>query len=314
MARRGGNGHNRAMAPLHSLPGVADVLVLRGDHAPPGAPLDLVVEVPHGATRTEDYTALEAVLASPLPPSLIDFFYVNTDAGAYELAEATARAFVAAEPARSAAIVRCRIPRTFIDCNRRIDAPAADFREGKVTPGLMPWITAPADRALLRERYDGYIAAVAGATGRLGPGGAMLLLHSYAPRSVDVEVDLDIVASLHRAWQPEVEPTWPLRPEVDIIGRSVDGVSHAPAAVVEALRDGLAVHGIAVADSATYPLHPSTLAWDHVMRMPGRAICVEVRRDLLADPFEPFVEMRISADKVARLAAPLAAALRRWWS
>jgi hypothetical protein len=83
--------------------------------------------------------------------------------------------------------------------------------------------------------------------------------------------------------------------------------------VVDALRGELAGLGIAVADSATYPLHPSTLAWDHVMARPGRALCVEVRRDLLADPFEPFVELRIAGAKVERLAAPLARALGRWW-
>ncbi len=301
------------MSSPHSIPGVVDVQIVNGDGASPAATPDLLVEVPHGATTTEDYTSLAAQLASPLPASLIDFFYVNTDAGAPELALAVARRFIAAEPTRTAAVLRCRVPRTFIDCNRRIDASPAEFREGKVTPGIPPWITAPADRALLRERYDAYGAAVRGAIERLAPGGAMLLLHTYAPRSVDVEVDLDIVEKLHRAWQPDVAPTWPLRPEVDVIGRGVDGTSHAPQAVVAALREALAARGLTAADSATYPLHPSTLAWEHATRLPGRALCVEVRRDLLADPFEPFAEMRIGADQVERLAEPLAAALRAWW-
>ena len=294
-----------------SIPGVLEVALVRGERADPGAPPDLLIEIPHGATRAADFIALAAELESPLPPDLIDFFFVNTDAGAPELGEATARALVAAEPARSAAILRCRIPRTFIDCNRQIDAAPEEFRAGKVTPGLMPWITAPADRARLRDRYQRYVDAVRAAAGLLRPDGALLLLHSYAPRTVDVEVDMDIVASLRRAYQPEVEPTWPLRPELDVIARTPDGASHAPAAVVDALRAGVAP--IPVADSATYPLHPSTMAWEHVMARPGRALCLEVRRDLLADPFEPFREMRIGADKVARLAAPLAAAIRRWW-
>lgn len=302
------------MPALASIPGVVDVLHLHGERAPRDRTIDLLIEVPHGATRTEDFTVLEALLESPLPPSLIDFFYVNTDAGAYELADATARAFVAAEPTRSAAILRCRIPRTFIDCNRRIDASPAELRAGKVTPGLPPWITAEADRSLLRAYYDTYVATVRGAAVQLGAHGAMLLLHTYAPRTVDVEVDLKIVEQLHRAWQPDVAPTWPLRPELDVIGRGVDGTSHAPEAVVAALREALAATGITdVADSATYPLHPSTLAWEHATRLPGRALCLEVRRDLLADPFEPFVEMVISPAKVARLAAPLAASLRRFW-
>lgn len=284
-----------------------------GGRARPGAPPDLLIEIPHGATTTADFTALAGRLESPLPDSLIDFFYVNTDAGAPELALAVARRFTAAEPARTAAVLRCRIPRTLIDCNRRIDATPAELREGKVTPGLPPWITAPADRALLLERHGAYVAAVRAAIEGLAPGGALLLLHTYAPRSVDVEVDLDIVQKLRRAWQPDVAPTWPLRPEVDIIGRGVDGASYAPVAVVAALREVLAGRGIAAGDSATYPLHPSTLAWEHASRLPGRALCIEVRRDLLADPFEPFAEMRIGSDRVERLAEPLAAALRAWW-
>ena len=37
------------------------------------------------------------------------------------------------------------------------------------------------------------------------------------------------------------------------------------------------------------------------------------RRRAEADPFEPFAEMRISAEKVDRLAAPIAAALQAFW-
>ena len=303
--------HPVAVSAPASIPGVVDVIAIRGARASAGAPADLVIEVPHGATRTEDFRSLEAQLTSPLPASLIDFFYVNTDAGAFELGEAAARAFVAAEPARSVTILRCRIPRTFIDCNRRIDASPAEFKEGKVTPGLMPWITTPEDRALLRSRSEAYVAAVRAAVP--GPQGAMLLLHSYAPRTVDVEVDAKIVESLHRAYQPDVEPTWPLRPEIDVIGKGVNGESHKPPAVFEALTRSFGALGIAVADSATYPMHPSTLAFEHVTRHPGRALCLEVRRDLLADPFDPFVEMKIGPAKVARLADPLAEALRRWW-
>lgn len=298
---------------LSSIPDILDVVVARGARARPEAPLDLVLEVPHGATATADFTTLAARLSSPLPDGLVDFFHVNTDAGAPELAAAIAARFVADEPDRVAAVLRCRIPRTFIDCNRQIDAPRADFAAGKVTPGLMPWITSEADRALLRAAYDRYVGAVREAVAELAPDGAIAMLHSYAPRTVDVEVDLQIVASLRRAYLPEVEPSWPLRPEIDVIGRAVDGTDHAPAAVVDELRRALAEVGLALADSATYPLHPSTLAWHHVMARPGRALCVEVRRDLLADPFDPFVEMTIGAAKLERLIGPFVRALRRWW-
>ena len=202
---------------------VVDVEVVRGDRARADAPPDLLIEIPHGATATADFRAVESRLQSPLPAALVDFFHVNTDAGAPELALAVARRFVALEPARSVAILRCRVPRTFMDCNRRIDASPEDFKAGKVTPGLMPWITAADDRALLRGRYDAYVRAVRAAVAATMPAGAMLMLHTYAPRTVDVEVDADIVTNLRRAYEPTIEPTWPLRPEVDLIGRGLDG-------------------------------------------------------------------------------------------
>jgi predicted N-formylglutamate amidohydrolase len=301
------------MATFDSVPDVLDVVIVRGATAARDAAPDLLIEIPHGATRTADFTSLERLLTSPLPEGLVDFFHVNTDAGAPELGEATARRFVEAAPARSVAILRCRIPRTFIDCNRRIDASPADFKAGKVTPGLMPWITTAEDRALLCGRHETYVAAVLAASRAAAPDSAMLMLHTYAPRTVDVEVDAAIVESLRRAYRPEVEPTWPLRPEVDVIGRGTDGVSHAPAPVVAKLTEGMGAIGIGVADSKTYPLHPSTLAWDHIARRPGRAVCIELRRDLVADPFEPFREMKIGAQKVARLAGPLAEAMGAFW-
>lgn len=298
---------------LASIPGVVDVHVVRGARAPANAPLDLVIEIPHGATTTADFTSLAARLTSPLPDGLADFFHVNTDTGAPELGLALVARFVEVEPARSAAVLRCRIPRTFIDCNRRIDAAPEDFKAGKVTPGLMPWITTDGDRELLRGAYDRYVATVRAAISQLTADGGLVMLHTYAPRTVDVEVDHDIGPKLRRAYQPDVEPTWPLRPEIDVIGRALDGTNYAPVAVVEALRDALAAIQIPVAESATYPMHPSTLAYDHVMARPGRALCVEVRRDLLADPFEPFAQMNISAAKVDRLVGPFLSALRRWW-
>ena len=293
------------------IPGILDSEIVRGRDARADAVPDLVIEIPHGATATTDFTLLAERLTSPLPDALVDFFHVNTDAGAPELGLAAAHRLVALAPARTVAVLRCRIPRTFIDCNRRIDAAPEEFKAGKVTPGLMPWITSPEDRALLRSLYDRYVGAVREAVARLPADGAVLLLHTYAPRTVNVEVDDKIVESLHRAYLPEVEKTWPLRPELDVIARDAEGTNHAPVAVVETLRRELA--DLTIADSATYPLHPSTLAWDHVMARPGRALCLEVRRDLLADPFEPFAQMRIASVKVDRLAGPLATALQQFW-
>lgn len=292
--------------------GVIDVVRING--AASGPVPDVLIEVPHGATRTTDFTSVEAALTSRLPEGLVDFFHVNTDSGAPELAVALAHRFVSLEPTRSVAILRCRVPRTFIDCNRRIDAKPDEFKAGKVTPGLMPWVTSDADRALLLSRYQAYVQAVDDAVAEVMPkGGAMLLLHTYAPRSVGVEVDLDIVKSLRAAYTPEKEPTWPLRPEVDVIHKTVEGQSLAPPKVVERLKAALAAVKVPLADGESYPMHPSTLAHGHVLRWPGRVLCVEVRRDLLAAPWEPFAQQRISDEKCATLAGPFAEAVRAWF-
>ena len=263
-----------------------------------------MIEVPHGASRTSDFTGLAGQLKSELPEDLVDFFHVNTDAGAYELACAVARRFEG-----SAVVVRCLVPRTLIDCNRRLDATPAELAEGKVTPGLMPWIQDPADRALLADLHAGYVAAVKDAMGKLAPDGVMLSLHTYAPRSVDVAVDADIGKNLRAAYLPDKVNSWPLRPEIDIIGRDVDDQRLAPAPLVVAMHTELGALGLGVTDSATYPLHPSTLAWGYHQERPRHTICLEVRRDLLADPFDPFVEMNIGQTKVEPIAAAIARAI-----
>lgn len=301
------------MSSIASIPDVLDATVLRGRDASPDAPLDLLVEVPHGATTREDYERLARRLRSPLPDGLIDFFFVNTDTGAPELAVELARRFVEAAPARSVGLIRCRIPRTFIDVNRVVDATLAEFKAGGVPPGLMPWVTAPEDERLLRDLYATYTAAVRSASAALPADGAMLLLHTYAPRTVGVQVDLEIVKSLHHAYTPEVEPTWPLRPELDVIGRGPDGTLHAPEAVLAALREAYGAIGYTLGDSSTYPLHPSTMGWEHVMAHPGRALCIELRRDLFVARFEPFAEAKIDPARVAALAGPMLAGVLRWW-
>lgn len=298
---------------LETIPGVLDAHLVRGAAVLTDAAPDLLIEVPHGATTTDDYTALASELTSPLPDGLIDFFYVNTDTGAPELAHAIADALVRVDPSRTVAILRCRIPRTFIDCNRVLDLEHHDYKAGGVAPGLMPWVTTAEDIALLRDRYERYVGAVRAAAEALPPHGAMLLMHSYAPRTVGVEVDLEIVQSLHRAYQPEVYTTWPERPEMDVIGRANDGTLHAPAEVMEALRGELGAIGMHLGDSHTYRLHPSTLGWEHALRHPGRVLCLEVRRDLFVERFEPFAPARIDPARTAQLAAPIVRSLRRWW-
>ena len=297
-----------------SIPAVVDMIEISGPQAAASAAPDLLIEIPHGATRTTDFTSLESRLTSPLPEGLSDFFHVNTDAGAPEMGEALARELVKRKPAFKALILRCLIPRTFIDCNRRIDASREEFKAGKVTPGLMPWIVTDADRGLLLQRYRQYTAVVRACAAQVMPKGAMVLMHTYAPRTVGVEVDLNIVKSLRAAYVKGVEETWPLRPEIDVISRDDTGKSWTNRAVFDALKTQMHQIGISVADSATYPMHQSTLAYNHVTTWPERVMCVEVRRDLLADPFVPFAEQKISEVKAAKLAGPMANAFEQWWA
>src|SRR5262245_41489222 len=104
------------------VPGVCETTLLRGAAARDGAVPGLVIEVPHGATRAAHFDALRAELAGPFADDLRDFFFVNTDVGAPETALEIARRVVAADSARTVLVIRCLVPRTFVDCNRIVDA------------------------------------------------------------------------------------------------------------------------------------------------------------------------------------------------
>jgi len=290
-----------------SKPGVYDF----GRFGAEDDPVGLLIEVPHGATETSDFSDLAAKLQGPQPEGLVEFFHVNTDVGAPELAAAVARSL--AEPGCAVGVLRCRIPRTFVDTNRRLDLDPAEAEtnalSGRVTPGLAPWVTAPEDQRLLVELHQSYTEAAEAILSSALPRAGLLLLHSYAPRSVDVEVTERIVEDLRAAYAPDKAESWPLRPAIDVIHRLPDGRSLAPEGMVDALV--VAFDGVeAIGDNLTYPLHPVTMGHHHAVRWPGRVLCLEVRRDLLADPFVPLHPVEISPSKVERLAVPLARALR----
>lgn len=287
-----------------SIPGVAEITRYRGDSPP-----DLLIEVPHGATELAHYEALASRLRSPLPLGLEQFFHVNTDFGAPEIALRTAS--LLARSAREArtrgvVVVRALVPRTFIDLNREIGEGAA----AGMTPGLPPYITTVADRELLFSLYQQYSLAVTRAYEEvMVAGGLAVALHSYAPRSVEVPVDADIVRSLRAAYRPKVYSAWKLRPMVDLITADAEGRDLSPPGLARALRAAYAPLKIEVAENATYQLHPATMGYRHAARYRGRVLCVEYRRDLLGSPWRPFVPSLIGKRKAARLAAPLAEAL-----
>jgi len=179
-----------------------------------------------------------------------------------------------------------------------------------MTAGLPPYLRGAADRELLLGLHARYTALAEDAYRETcGGGGLALALHTYAPRSVEVEVDDDVVAALAAAYRPEIYGGWRERPEVDLVTRTPEGEDLAPRPLADELRTALGAAGIGAGENATYTLHPASTGHRHAVRWPGQVLCVEVRRDLLGAPWIPFEESPIGAAGVARVAAPLAAAL-----
>lgn len=319
------------LGPSASIADVCDVETVEGPGADPVTPADLLIEVPHGATTTAHYRAVSERLHSSLPDGLPGFFHVNTDVGAPECARAVARMIVEPEahPAvlsllgdeavegvgslapRKVLLVRGLVPRTFIDCNRVIDVESAEFHRQGLTQAVPGYIRDPRDLALLRELHAAYARVADRAFAEVcGGGGTALILHTYAPKSVRiVDVDDDIVVNLRKAYEPARYATWEDRPQVDVISAAADGTSLAPADLVDGIRGFYNARGIEVAENATYRLHPATMGHRHSTDHPNGVVCMEVNRAMLADPFQPFVEMTIGDAKVETMAAPVAAAL-----
>jgi predicted N-formylglutamate amidohydrolase len=290
-----------------SVPGVAAVEARRGARADRAAAADLLVEVPHGATRP-DYDALRAAMRGPLPADLHEFFSVNTDIGAWDVGREVAARVVAAEPRRVALVVRCRIPRTFIDCNRIEEA-----REGGgLTASVPAYVVDDGDKARLLELHRAYVRVVESAHAVVAPRGFMLLPHTYGPVTLGIErVDETIVEKLRWAHEPGRVETWPLRPEVDLITRSAEGDVAVDAAIVEEVTAAYRALGVQVAENATYHMHPSTLAYRWAQRFVGRVFCLEMRRDLLVRRWTWNGENEVVRESVERLAGPLVEVIAR---
>jgi hypothetical protein len=298
---------------LETLPGVAELRWLHGKDADPKAPPALLVEVPHGADRRAQYDALRARLKGPLPADLEQFFFANTDVGAWQCGEHVAERVVALRPDRSALLVRCLIPRTFIDTNRLEDAGDA-LATGGLTAGLAPYITNDEDKALLVKLHRGYVRLVAKAFELVcGSGGFGFIPHTYGPRSMGIaKIDEHIVKALHEAAAPGTWETWPLRPEVDLLTKDGEGKEHAPPGLAKRLIAAYAALSIDAAEARTYVLHPSSQGWAWVMAYPEQVLTLELRRDLLVEDFQLFAEQEVSGPALARLSAPLVQELHAW--
>jgi len=280
---------------------------------------DVLLEVPHGATRELDYQALRAQLSPKLPEDLIDYFFVNTDVGSTEVAYRVAE-HVAEK--RTVLVLRCLVPRTFIDTNRVINRSSVPATNGTSLSNAFPdYIRTETDRTRLLSLYDGY-HEIAGRAHALvcENGGLSIAPHTYAPKSISIDsFDEGIGRALRKAYEPELYKTWNIRPEVDFITQSnevVEGDAEdensalpeklAPMRLVEAIWRRYEERDVKCAENESYPLHPASMAHHYSARHPGQVLCLEIRRDLLADPFSPFEQMRISDDKALRMAGPIA--------
>jgi len=292
---------------LPSLPGVVDVTVHHPAREPRGW---VLLEVPHGATRTQDYRRVEAQLKGKLPEDLVHFFYVNTDIGAPEAAGFAARALCKAGV--GAVVARCLLPRTFVDTNRVLDGASGGKLKDGLTPGLPGYITHPGDAAWLSARHAEYTDVVRRAYEAIcgERRGLAVQVHSYAPKSVGVQAtDENIVAALHAAYAPDAYAKWPDRPVVDLITATADGSFRAAPALSDALKAAYRAAGIPAEENATYHMHPITQGMAWAKAYPAQVTCVELNRGVVSDPFTPFGESPISAGGVERLAAPLVTAL-----
>ena len=295
------------------IPDVCERELVRGRGSKPGTPPDLLIEVPHGATGQRHYEALRRRLATPLPESLIDYFFVNTDVGAPECARALAQRITESVDglSRSVVILRSLIPRTFADCNREMGASVAELARGGLTAAIPGYVTVEADVRLLADLHARYQEAVEEEYERVcgGAGGTAILFHTYAPRSVEIEVDADIGQALRAAYAPDRCERWPLRPDVDLITETPEGQYLAPPRLVEAVRAGYERLGATVGENATYHLYPGTTGHRHASRHPGRVLCIEISRSRLGDPWEPFGPTRLSEARLRAMVGPLAEAL-----
>jgi len=295
-----------------SVPGVADVEILRGSAATGRAP-DLLVEVPHGADRLAHYEALRARLSGELPADLHEFFCVNTDVGAWQVGRRVAERLVAADPRRTAVVVRSLIPRTFIDCNRIEDASEGNLAAGGLTASVPAYVREPADRAVLLDLHRRYVAVVEKALAALSDRGFLLMPHTYGPRTLDIDrIDDAIVEKLRAAHSPERYATCPVRPEVDLITRTADGHLHAAAPVATGVAAAYRALGLEVAENTTYHMHPSTLGHLWATRCPDRTLCLEIRRDLLVPGWTWNRENQVDPAAADRFAAPLADTIAAW--
>lgn len=255
----------------------------------------LLIEVPHGADEPVHYDTVRSHLKSDLPDRLEKFFWVNTDVGAWALGRA-----IAARAGVPTVLVRCLIPRTFIDVNRLLEGAAG------MTPGLQPYITDPDDQAFLRELHLRYTATVEALFDQVP---RAVIPHTYAPRTVPITtIDAGIVEALERVYAPGRIGACPLRPEIDLITDTPEGVDLSPPGMADRLIERLQGDGFEAVRGGSYNLHPATMGRVWSERHPGSVLSFEVRRDLVTT-WNPFRAKPMRMDVIERIAGHVVEAL-----
>ncbi len=293
---------------IESIQNVCELQLLTTPGAESARP-DLLFEISHGATQRSHYETIRGMLSPDLPDDLIDYFFVNTDVGSTEYARRVAE-IVTESGSHSVLILRCLLPRTFIDTNRIIGADTTEAKGARLTTAMAEYIRDPGDAEKLLAMYQQYHDVAARAYEWIcGAGGLAMMPHTYAPRSIQIDsFDEGIGRALRKAYEPEHYEKWAVRPAIDIISECPDGENLSPRSLVRSIRKKYAEIGIEVAENATYQLHPISMAHHYSLKYPGQVLCIEIARDRLADPFSPFEEMHISDKKVSEIANPTAAA------
>lgn len=307
-------------APMQSFPhegasieGVASVETLSGTAADPSQPPELLVEVPHGADERAHYDLLRSRLRSALPEHLEYFFHTNTDIGAWDYGRRVAEAVLAARPTARAMIVRCLVPRTFVDANRELTAQD-ELKAGGLTGAIAPYIDHPDDLSLLHGLHARYVALIDAAYQQVcGRGGMALTPHTYGPYVLPIaKIDADIVRNLEKAHAPETLPSLAVRPEIDLLTDTKENERLADPQLTDEVATGLREAGFRVAMNEAYRLVPGSQTYRVSRRFPQQVFCLEVRRDLLVEQYTPFAPMRVDPERSAAVARPLARAITRW--
>lgn len=316
---------------LRSIPEISQVLWFRGPEADQNSVPDLFIELPHGATELSFLEQTKKLVSQYPEDRYDDFFMVNTDQGSPEYAFRAARyltdiadrdALFAALPSAShqaverrlaslsVCVLRCLLPRTIVDTNRRWDQEAGTFKAANLTGVVGSFLTDEKDLAEIKSRYDAYCEqARQGYDWVCGNGGLALNLHTYSPVSVELVEGEYIIDTLHRAYSHEFFPKQTRRPPIELITADLDGPCLAPRGLVDDLLARYRAMGYAATENEPFYLHQSTTGYTYAAKHQGKVLVMEIARDLLAEKFEPFSIMTIPEDKAAHFALPLAAAV-----